>query len=156
QAVDVAVGGGGRFLVFHIKDKRQLVIFDVGQGKVVKEIPLADEIIHYGANGSQVVILYPNVQVIHVWSLATLTREKLGSFPRSLKSDTIHQVCMGSASAGPMFVYLSKEKRTLVLDIAALDTTEVKWTHWSPSNAYGPLHMRASPDGSMLLGWDGG
>ncbi len=63
---------------------------------------------------------------------------------------------MGSASSGPLFVYLPREKRTLALDLTRLTATEVRWNHWSPSNAYGPLHMRASPDGTLLLGWAGG
>jgi hypothetical protein len=32
----------------------------------------------------------------------------------------------------------------------------VRWNHFGPNNAYGPRQMRASPDGSVLLGWDGG
>jgi hypothetical protein len=50
KAVDVAVGGGGRFLVLHVKDKRQLVVFDLSQGKVLKELPLA--------------VVFPNAKLI--------------------------------------------------------------------------------------------
>jgi hypothetical protein len=63
---------------------------------------------------------------------------------------------MGSASTGPLFVYLPREKRTQALDLKSLKTTEVSWTHWASNSAYGPLNMRASPDNSMLIGWGGG
>ena len=63
---------------------------------------------------------------------------------------------MGSASPGPLFAHLKGQKRTLALDLNSLQTTEVHWTHWSPSNAYGPLNMRAAPSGNLLVGWGGG
>src|SRR5262249_49096224 len=84
-ARDVEVGGGGRFLVLHLRDRRKLAIFDLGEGKVVKEIPLADEVIRYAAGAHQVIVLYPNVQRIHFWSLTTFEREGQAPFPRSLK-----------------------------------------------------------------------
>ncbi len=101
-------------------------------------------------------MVYPNAKLIQLWNLTTFEKERTAPLPASLTGDDIHQVCMGSASSGPLFVYLPREKRTLALDLTRLTTTEVRWNHWSPSNAYGPLHMRASPDGTLLLGWAGG
>jgi hypothetical protein len=49
---------------------------------------------------------------------------------------------MGSASAGPLFVYLPNQKRTLALNLESMETTEVTWSHWGPRMAYGPLTDR--------------
>jgi S1-C subfamily serine protease len=153
---DACVGGGGRYLIFRTAGTRAAAVFDVQQGKVAKEIPLSEDGCHIAASANRLVIVYPNAKLIQLWSLATLERERSSLLPAALTSDAIHQVCMGSASAGPLFVYLPKEKRTLAVDLDSLKTTEVKWTHWSPDNAYGPLEMRVAPDGTLLVGWGGG
>jgi len=153
---DVAVGGGGRYLILYLADRRKLAVFDVRQGKLAKELPVADDVLHYAAGANRLVVVYPNSKLVQIWDLTTFAKERSAPLPEALKNDDIHQVCMGSASAGPLFVYLPREKRTLALALTDLQTTEVRWTHWSPTNAYGPLHMRASPDGTVLLGWSGG
>jgi hypothetical protein len=153
---DVTVGGGGRYLVLRLAGKRKLAVFDVQEGKVAKEIPLAEENVLMAAGADRLAILFPGAKLIQLWNLAPLERQRSALLPGTLTSDAIHQVCMGSASAGPLFAYLPREKRTLAVDLDSLQTTEVRWTHWAPSNAYGPLEMRASPDGTLLIGWGGG
>jgi S1-C subfamily serine protease len=155
---DVTVGGGGRFLIFHQPSKNKLAVFDVQQAKIVKELPLAEDVVHFAAGANRLVIIYPAAKQAQMWKLPTFEREKSVFLPDSLTNDTIHQICMGSASpsAGPLFVYLPKEKRTLELNLDDMTTAEVQWRHWAPNNAYGPLNMRATPDGCKLVGWGGG
>lgn len=150
---DVAVGGGGRFLIFRLA--KSLAVFDVQEGKVAKQLPLAEEDVHFAAGATRLVVLYPSAQLIQVWDLTTFVKERSAPFPGSLKAE-IRQVCMGSASNGPLFIYLPGQKRTLALNPATLETWEVHWKHWAPNNAYGPMHMRAAPDGNTLIGWSGG
>jgi predicted Zn finger-like uncharacterized protein len=153
---DVVRGGGGRYLILRLAGKKKLAVFDVQLGKVVKELPVAEEPVQFAAGASRLVVIYPNAKLIQLWSLTTFERERSALLPGTLTSDSIRQVCMGSTSAGPLFAYLPREKRTLALNLDSLETTEVRWTHWAPSNAYGPLDMRASPDGTLLIGWGGG
>jgi hypothetical protein len=152
----VVVGGGGRYLVLHLPGQRKLAVFDVKPGAVVRYLPLAEEMIHFAAGATQLAVVYPIAKQLQVWGLATGEKQRTVPLPGTLTGDEIHQVCMGSASPGPLFVYLPHEKRTLTLDLKRMTTTEVHWKHWAPNNAYGPLHMRASPDGSLLIGWAGG
>jgi serine/threonine-protein kinase len=151
---DVAVGGGGRYLVFHLE--RSLAVFDVQEGKVVRQLPLAEEHAHFAAGATRLVVLYPGARLLQTWDLTRFAKERSAPFPGSMATGEIRQVCMGSASNGPLFVYLANEKRTLALNPATLETTEVHWRHWGPTNAYGPLHLRAAPDGDTLVGWSGG
>jgi len=153
---DAAVGGGGRYLVLRLAGKDKLAVFDVRQGKVVKLLPLAEDVVHFAADARQLIVIYPSAKRIQTWSLATWESTRSAALPESLTRDKIHQICIGSASSGPLFVYLPTEKRTLALDLASLKTTEIRWTHWEPNGAYGPLNMRASPDGGLLVGWGGG
>jgi hypothetical protein len=155
-AADVVVGGGGRFLVLHLPTANKLAIFDGWSGKVVKELVLAENTTLFAANQSQLVVLYPASKTIAFYSLATFEKERTESYPGQMRNDDIREVCMGSASNGPLFVYHPKEKQTYAVDLKTLTPTAVKWTHWAPNNAYGPLNMRASPDGNVLVGWSGG
>jgi S1-C subfamily serine protease len=153
---DVALGGGGRYLILRLAGGRKLAVFDAQQGKVVRYLPLAEETPHVAAGASRLVAVYPGAKLIQTWSLATFEKEKAVLLPDALTRDAIHQVCMGYASDGPLFVYLPREKRTLALDLATAQAAEVRWTHWGPGNAYGPLVMRVSGDGSLLAGRGGG
>jgi hypothetical protein len=153
---DTAMGGGGRYWILHFAGKKKLAVFDVQLGKVAKEIPVAEEPVQFAAGATKLVIVYPNTKLVQIWNLSTFEKERSAPLPGSMTQDEIHQICMGSASDGPLFVYLPHEKRTLTMDLGSLDTTEVHWTQWAPNNAYGPLHMRASPDGRELVGWAGG
>ncbi len=153
---DLVVGGGGRYLIMRMAGQQQLAVFDVQTGKVVKQIPLAEEKVQLAAGADRLAIIYPGAKLIHLWKLKTLQRERSVLLPENITSHTIHQVCMGSASAGPLFIYLSDEKRTVLLELDTMATTDVQWSNWAPNNAYGPMDMRVSPDGSMLIGWGGG
>jgi len=153
---DLTVGGAGRFLIMRLAGKQRLAVFDVELAKVVKEIPMAEENVHLAAGAHRLVIILPAAKVIQIWDLETMKRERSTPLPANLSKDQIHQICMGSASPGPLFIYLPSEKRTLTLDLDTLKTTEVSWKHWNPGGAYGPLEMRAAADGSMLFGWGGG
>lgn len=156
RVTDVAVGGAGRFLIFRLAERQALAVFDACLGKIVKEVPLAEDTPHFAAGGNRLVVVYRGAKLVQYWNLNTFEKEKSALLPDALTSDNIHQICMGSATDGPLFVYLPKEKRTLAMDLATLKTTQVRWKHWAPDNAYGPLQMRVSADGAMLIGRGGG
>ena len=153
---DLVVGGGGRYIIMRLAGQQQLAVFDVQAAKVVKQIPLAEENVRLAAGAQRLVVVFPEAKLIHLWNLKTLQRERSVLLPENISAHTIHQICMGSASAGPLFIYLSDEKRTVMLELDTMAATDVHWSNWAPNNAYGPMDMRTSPDGSMLIGWGGG
>ena len=180
-AADLAAGGGGRYLILRLAGKRRLAVFDVSQGKVAQELPLREEVVHFAAAEQRLVIINPIAKQIepvkprHLRARAIRSpaehadrglhppdRHGLAERRHRIKppergtADSIHQIAMGWASAGPLFVYLPGQKRTWALDLNSMKTMEVHWSHWGSRNAYGPLNMRVSPDGTMLIGWGGG
>jgi len=155
-AEEVAVGGGGRYLVLHLPTVNKLAVFDTNEGKVIKELPVKENEIHFAANQTQLVVLYPQAKIIDAFTLATGDKQGSAPYPPVMKEDDIRQVCMGSASNGPLFVYHPKKKLTLAVNLTNMAVAQVQWKHWAPNNAYGPMHMRASPDGGLLVGWTGG
>lgn len=150
------VAGGGRYLIYLLSGKSKLAVFDVQEGKVVKEIGLPEEKVHIAGGARQLLVLLPSAKLIQVWNLATLTRDRVVPYPPELTSDEIGHVAMGYSSAGPLYVQLPKEKRTYCVDVKKFAASEIRWMHWSHSNAYGPGTMRPSPDGTRLYGWGGG
>jgi serine/threonine protein kinase len=153
---DAALGGSGRYIIFRLAGKKRLAVFDVQSGRVARELPLLEEEVLLGAGAERVAVVYPGAKLLQFWNLATFERERTVTLPGRLAEDSIGEVSMGSASAGPLFANLRTQKRTLAVDLKSLEVTEVGWKHWAPNNAWGPVHLRSSPDGKLLSGWGGG
>ncbi len=98
---DVAVGGGGRYLIFHMPKLKKLAAFDVNEARVTRYIPLAEEDIVYAAGLDCVVIGLKKGGKLERWSLTTFELEKSAAPP--FKED-VKGVVLGSASNGPLVV----------------------------------------------------
>ena len=99
---DVAVGGGGRFLLVALKEARKLAVFDVNAADVVKTIPLASTNVLSAAGANKLLIAFPEEQVLERWDLGTLERE--GGSHISPIDGWIRALAMGSDSDGPALV----------------------------------------------------
>jgi hypothetical protein len=156
RLTDVAVGGGGRYLVLYLESQNKLALFDVKEKKVTTELPAPNGKFHFAANATHLVTIAPTSNTLETWNLATGKKESSSALPEVLANKEIHQVCMGSASQRRMFLYLPREKLTAILDLPTLRVGAVEWARWGPQTASGPLTMRASPDASLLVGCGGG
>jgi hypothetical protein len=98
---DVAVGGGGRYLILHLPRLRKLAVLDVNQGALVRDLAIADDDIQFAAGMDKLVVVLPTQNLIQRWSLATLERELTATL--AVKG-RVQAVCMGAASNGPLLV----------------------------------------------------
>lgn len=98
---EVELGGGGRYLVFHLPKLKKLAIFDFSEARVTKYIPLTEDKIAFTAGLDAVFVGLPIANRIERWSLTTFEREK--SAPPPFK-ETIEGMVMGYASNGPVVV----------------------------------------------------
>src|SRR5262249_4975095 len=64
---DLAVGGGGRDLILRLAGKNNLVLFDVQQGKLTKEFPLSEDVVHFAAGSNRLVVVNPSAKRIELW-----------------------------------------------------------------------------------------
>ena len=96
---DVAVGGGGRFLLVALKEARKLAVFDVNAADVVKTIPLASTNALIAAGANKLLVAFPEEQVFERRDLETLEREGGGHV--SPIDGRITALAMGSDSDGP-------------------------------------------------------
>src|SRR5262249_26239410 len=74
-ASNLVVGGGGRYLVFHLPREQTLAVFDVSETRIVRFIPLSASNAIYAAGMDKVVVVLPESNVIQRWDLTTGERE---------------------------------------------------------------------------------
>ena len=96
---DVAVGGGGRYLLLTMKDAGKLAVFDSNTADVVKTIPLASPNALVAAGAKKFLVAFPDERVIQRWDLETLTRE--GVSAEMPFSGRLKGLALGSDSDGP-------------------------------------------------------
>lgn len=119
----VAVGGGGRYLVFHFKDLRKLGVFDIKARKMVGLVSAADDQVTYTAGKQHFVVHLGVAGMISRYRLDTLEREK--SVP--LAAEVIG-LGMGSATNGPLIVVQksSYDGRGRLFDLNQLQPIETR------------------------------
>jgi S1-C subfamily serine protease len=96
---DVAVAGGGGYLLLVIKAARQLVVYEAAGNRLTKSIPLLDDTVQVAGGESKFVLLYPTLSVLQRFDLATLERDLERNLPPERRSVSI---ALGSHSQGPI------------------------------------------------------
>jgi hypothetical protein len=153
---DVAVGGGGRYLILHLAQIGKLAIFDVNLAKVAVMLPAPEDNLKFTAGRDKLVVALPLAKTLQRWDLSTFNLDL--SVPLVINGELL-SLAMGSASQGPIvgsyrentgpwvkFVQwtLDKlERRTAVLEGPNHPTTTF-------------AHIRASGDGQALGLWTAG
>src|SRR5262249_23483721 len=75
DVADVAVGGGGRFLLLHMPGLKKLAVFDINETKVVRYLDVAEAGAKIAAGQDMVLAALPGSDRIQRWSLKTLELE---------------------------------------------------------------------------------
>ena len=154
---DLCVGGGGRFLILHLAQRRQLAVFDANEARVAKYLPVAEDNVLFAAGMDKLLIAYPARNVLQRWNLTTFERELTATLP---VPGTVNALCMGSASNGPLLIGLgSNDPRggsssALFLDPLTLKTLTIKWLK-EPMTGFTTRLVRAAPDGTVFAWHEG-
>jgi hypothetical protein len=161
---DVAVGGGGRYLVLRLPKEHRVTVFDVNRADFTGHIAIPEDGALFAAGLEHVVVLFPAAGIIERWSLKNLEREAEAPLP--VKHE-IKMVSMGSASKGPLLVNWSGENRggsngsgvAFVnpenLKLMGNDTRldgQLQGNLLGPFNQH-PVHLRASANGKVFGLW---
>jgi uncharacterized protein (TIGR03067 family) len=156
RVAEVAVGGGGRFLILHLAQQRQLAVFDVNEAKVVKYLPLAGDNVKFAASLDKLVVVLTDERLIQRWSLVSFEREV--SAPLGV-SGVVKAVAMGSSSRGPLLMYWAVGTGALDsarVDLVDLGTLKSKDPVGNEPREYSYrdiMHFRASADGQVFGAW---
>jgi hypothetical protein len=157
---DVAVGGGGRYLVLRLPKARKLAVFDVNAAKVVGDIPVREEGARFTAGLEDVFVALPRAGTLERWSLKTLKRDVAATLP---VKGVIKAIAMGSASRGPLLVYSAAGTQQLDPASFSLVNTETMRPISGELNTQAAsimtahyrnlVHVRASADGRVFGLW---
>ncbi len=154
---DVAVGGGGRYLILHMAGRGKLAVFDVNAAKVVKELPVGGAGMKFAATLDKLVVALPGTRTLQRWDLNTFELDRSVEFP--WKGELLG-LAAGCASDGPILV-LAKDNNTFqiapfTLDLDKFTRREIAWAlgeGWHHPIHGNLLHLRASPDGTSFASW---
>lgn len=137
---DVVVGGGGRYLIFHLPKLKKLAVFDVNEARVTKYLSLTEEDVTFAAGLDAIVIGLKKSGKLERWSLTTFELEKT-AFPPF--KDDIKMVLMGHASKGPVVV------NGEFLDLESFKLLPIKRAWEAEARPY------VSGDGTVFARWGG-
>jgi hypothetical protein len=150
---DVAVGGGGRYLVLHLPRERKLAVFDVNEAKVVGHVPLDADKVLFTAGRTKLIVALVAEKLLQRWDLATLKREATVALP---VRDTVSAVVMGSNSNGPMLVASAQgvsRSELFFMDPQTLQRLPIEKTGDGHIHIQEGDGVRASADGRVFAIW---
>jgi hypothetical protein len=153
---DLAVGGGGRYLILHLPKIRKLAIFDVNRAKVVKHLPAPDPDLKLTAGLEKLVVALPGSRTLQRWDLKSFELDVTVPYPA--KGEII-ALSLGAASRGPVVVAGKDANNPWpALYLLGLDKLEHREIGWAAAGNrhpfFGPaLHVRSSPDGKGTGIW---
>jgi len=154
---DLTVGGGGRFLILHLRKLRQIAIFDVSAARIVKYLQLDADNILFAAGAEKLIVVSVDQSTISRYSLRTFEREITAQMP---VTGTINAIALGANSDGPLLVLASSGTETLsraLFSLVDLNTLALKTTLTKGQNGLLSFRervgIRASTDGTVFCVW---
>jgi len=153
QVTSIAAGRGGRYLIAQIKKANKLVVVDIKEMRIVKEIATAPDIL-FAAGYEHLLILDRGKQQMLRWNLLTLKEEisVAANLPGSISA-----MAMGCASYGPAVCVSTTERvsrgRPLTLfnpvTMKMRRLTVAKWS--GPSLRGGELATMSADGGAVAI-----
>jgi hypothetical protein len=154
--VDAAVpGGGGKYLILHLRKLQQLAVFDVQQAKVLKYLPVASGDIAYTAGSEKLFVVLRDLKQIQRWNLADFKLEQTTPVPDPGRA--IDAISIGADSAGPLVACSGHGKRIWQIDPKTLKAEPYPSKNWgNDGGAWGPTGVHVSFDGRTVVASGGG
>ncbi|HEV3261470.1 MAG TPA: serine/threonine-protein kinase [Gemmataceae bacterium] len=146
----VRTGGGGRYLIFHLKKLKKLFIFDLAKARVVKVVDIPAEDFLYAAGLDKLMVMLPGDKVLQRWDLHTFKREKTVPIPDELP---VRIALMGCSSRGPLLLW--SNKYVSLWDVERMEPIAVRGKLLLGDLSYG-FNVRVSADGQAFMAWHGG
>src|SRR5262249_4113745 len=160
---DVAVGGGGRYLILHLPSQKKLSVFDVTEARVVQYIPAEADKVRFAAGLDKLLVVLDS-KTVERWGLASLKKEDSAELPFKA---AVHSAAMGSASNGPLVLGGPEMRGPNGLPLRFLNVETLREAAYKVGESRGavvmvgthpqyPHVMRMSADGRVLGLWNVG
>src|SRR5262245_38722700 len=150
---DICPGAAGRLLFLHCPEQRKLVVFDVSEAVVVKEIATNGPDTHFAASATKLLVADNAARTIRRFDLVTLKQDHEAPFPFD---GPVKAMAVGHESEGPVLVLGDEpadEWPVRFVDVQTLGLAEVGWDTPPPSRLPRNLTFRAAGNGSRWVGW---
>jgi hypothetical protein len=150
---DVAVGGGGRYLILHLPQERKLAVFDVSEAKMKGYVPAVGSSVKFAAGREKLLVALGGANLIQRWNLATLAREVTAPLPVQYK---LSLIAMGCNSDGPLLVASADgvwRPEMFFMDIMTLKKLPIEKTGQGHIHIMEGDGVRVSADGRVFGIW---
>jgi hypothetical protein len=147
---EIAVGGGGRYLVFYSKALGKIGVFDVNQLKIAGYIPAGDGDAVFAAGATKLIVVSNGSSVVARYDLATQQRELTQNID---VGGAVKVALMGSASHGPAII---GTPNLYGMQMSIVDLETLKATPFTPDgNAASTSgnNFRISAEGNVMGMW---
>ncbi len=146
----VAVGGGGRYIVMHFPDKGQLGVFDACTGQF-NTIAADTGGVRLTAGASRVVLYIRGPKIFRFYALPDLSKQFDASTDLFFSAPAI---AMGNRTDSPLLVDAGFGE-TRLYDITSGEMKEIEGARGKPGIHSADNGLRALPDGTAFATFDG-
>jgi hypothetical protein len=146
QFDDIAHGGGGRYLVAHLKQMRKLAVVDLVERKISGYVDVPADEVFFAASAEELVVVIPALKQVQRYDLA-MQQWELTAPLTNKKPITV--VAVGPSSNGPVLIG-SGDGDGDELTLRELDTLQVRKVTVS-----GTRHVRFSDGVRVMAAADG-
>src|SRR5690606_37693979 len=143
----VSAGGSGRYLIFHLKQAKKLVLFDIEKASVIESMNSPSDDVLIAGSAEKLILVTPGTRLIHRYSLPELTREKTTTW-NSAPAPRI--VRLGCASKGPLILW--GDGPVELWDLETLRPLDLSGAKVSGDAKY-DFKMNVSADGQTFCSW---
>jgi hypothetical protein len=152
----VAVGGGGRYIVFHVPDEAQLGVFDANTGQLTR-VPSDLGDVKVAAGLSRVVVLAANGTMLRVYSIQETNGpdnrlDIIKQYETNVLTRHLRQIAMGSKTNGPL-ACVNAMGGIALMSIQADSLQEIEEAR-KDDLGLATSFLRATPDGRCFLSFD--
>ncbi|MFL5340599.1 MAG: trypsin-like peptidase domain-containing protein [Gemmataceae bacterium] len=144
----VAVGGAGQLLFITLPTKKQIAVFDLKAGQIVRTLPLADKNAKIATGRDRLVVYLPGAEKFEHFNLTTFERSAAVDNPIGAE---VKLMTMGSASSGPLVLHAPAPQNKSTQGVVLLDPVTFKqWPETlEPINDM-PFGLKTHGDGPLL------
>lgn len=144
----LAIGGGGRYIVMHFPDRGKLGIFDVSTARL-NTVPADTGDVRLAAGLTRAVVYVRGSNIMRVYSLPSLQKMYDASSP----AQGLNWIAMGSRTDGPMLA-IGTFGDPVLMDVQNNSLVEIEGARQGGLGMHWNM-IRASPDGMAFSNFDG-
>jgi len=136
------VGGGGRYMLFHVPDQDAIQIVDIVNGAIAHTIEGVSDDVLIAAGMEHFVLVFPGQKLMQRWSFDGFERERVARLPVEGKP---YRALLGANSEGPLVVCADSN---VFIDLQTMRRRDVVGEFW----AHRPEHvLEVSADGRVFM-----